>query len=388
MTLTLNLIRRALLSLPPPQVTNRTIHLALSGGVDSSVSAFLLQQRGYHVNPVLMRCWDDDAVEQNRPSCYHQDFQHALAASRVLGLDEPRIMDLVKEYWTFVFDPYLNALGRGETPNLDLWCNRYIKFGAFTKMLKGQLFATGHYARVENVNHQMKLLTAVDKLKDQSYFLAGVSGNQLKNVVFPVGVLLKSEVREIARFVGLPAAEKESSKGICFVGKKNMPSFLKQYLPDESGVFVDVDTGEVVGDITKEIYAYTRGERARLGGMNERYYVLGKQQGIVWVVKGWDHPALLVEKVECQKIDWVGTRTYGEMEAKLCSKAQRVVCLVQERNGGIQVQFKEKQRAVMKGQAIVLYRGEECLGAAWPELGAMDCVQMYRQNRECRASVG
>lgn len=325
-----------------------------------------------------MRCWDDDD-ENGTSSCHVAELDAAAAATQALDLPSPTVIDLVKDYWTNVFDPYLAGLRAGLTPNPDLICNRTIKFGAFPEWLRGlergggvPRFATGHYARLrfeeKDGERRCGLLAGVDEGKDQSYFLASVREEMLRAAVFPVGGLLKTEVREIAEYAGLPAVGRQSSRGMCFVGKRKMGVFLGRYLEEGDGRFVDAESGQVVGRLGKGAFAYTRGERARIGGVDEAYYVVGKESGKVYVVKGWSNEMLLVKDVRCQRVDWVGDGAEGWMEGKLCSSGKRVGCWVKCEREGVRIRFEERQRAVVGGQAIVLYRGEQCLGAAWPDM--------------------
>lgn len=376
------LLSRALRGVPKPPSPHARIFLALSGGVDSSVSGFLLKESGWDVHAVVMRCWDDDSAEDATSPCHIAELNAATGATRALDLPPPTEIDLVKDYWTNVFDPYLAGLRAGLTPNPDLICNRAVKFGAFPERLRaleggGEIprFATGHYARLKIMRREeggeCVLLAGLDQEKDQSYFLASVRNEMLRAAVFPVGGLLKTEVREIATYAGLPAAGRRSSRGICFVGKRKMGEFLGRYLEDRGGRFVDAESGDVVGELGKGAYAYTKGERARVGGVDEAYYVVGKEGGEVYVVKGWWNELLFMGEVGCQRADWVGEREEGKMEGKLCSTGKKVGCWVEREGEGVRIHFEERQRGVMGGQAIVLYRGEQCLGAAWPNLTGM-----------------
>lgn len=388
MSATRALLSRALRGVPTPPSPNARIYLALSGGVDSSVSGLLLKERGWDVHAVVMRCWDDDSTEDGTSLCHTAELGAATGATRVLDLPPPTVIDLVTDYWTSVFDPYLVGLRAGLTPNPDLMCNRAVKFGAFPERLRAleggeeiPQFATGHYARLgfrkgKEKGGRCVLLAGVDQEKDQSYFLASVREEMLRNAVFPVGGLLKAEVREIAAYAGLPAAGRRSSRGICFVGKRKMGEFLKRYLEGENGRFVDAESGDVVGGLGKGAYAYTRGERARIGGVDKAYYVAEKQGEEVYVVKGWRNELLFVGEVLCERVDWVGESGEGRIEGKLCSSGKRVRCWVEREGEGVRIRFEERQRAVVEGQAIVLYQGEQCLGAAWPKLTAMRTFQV------------
>lgn len=378
-----SLLARALRGVEAPLSSDAsTIHLALSGGVDSSVAGFLLKEKGWSVNPVLMRCWDDDTSEQNITPCYETELRAANAATRALRLSTLEVFDFVEEYWTDVFDSvFLAGLRSGQTPNPDLACNRAVKFGAFPARLRKRAetsstprFATGHYARLRHEGDRATLLAAVDERKDQTYFLSSVPGNAFAAASFPVGGLLKEEVRVLADYAGLPAAEARSSRGICFVGKRRMGPFLERYLDGRGGRFVDADSGAPVADLPHPAHVYTAGQRAKVGGLSGKpLYVVGRDRDDVVVVPGRDNPRLFVQEQVCDSVDWVAGEvpkdlTEGEvrLEYKANSTARRKWCKAERIGDGVKIRFEEEQRIVVPGQALVLYEGAVCLGAAWP----------------------
>ena len=265
----------------------KKVLVGLSGGVDSAVCAYLLIKQGYDVTGAFMRNWDsavnndilgnptilDDVCPQER------DYQDALAVADSLGIELLRI-DFVKEYWNDVFSNFISEHQKGRTPNPDILCNKYIKFDAFYSFAKSKGFeivATGHYARIIKDKDSCLLLKGIDNNKDQSYFLAQIDRGVLKNTLFPLGELDKSEVREIALEMDLPVAEKKDSTGICFIGERNFKEFLRNYLPSKEGDIVDVLTKEVVGKHIGVMY-YTIGQRKGLGigGGRGRWFVVGK----------------------------------------------------------------------------------------------------------------
>ncbi|CDF32300.1 unnamed protein product [Chondrus crispus] len=377
------LLTRALRSIAPATKADAAIYLALSGGVDSSVAGLLLAERGWAVKPVLMRCWDDDSGEQDIGTCHEAELKTASAAAAALSLPEPEVFDFVKEYWTDVFDGVLlSGLEAGRTPNPDLACNRSVKFGAFPERLQQHAgthvtprFATGHYARLRQDGEQTTLLAAVDENKDQTYFLSSVPGKALRKACFPVGSLLKEEVRTIATYAGLPAATTRSSRGICFVGKRSMATFLERYLNGRKGVFIDADSGSIVAELPHHAHTYTTGQRARIGGSTGKaHYVLRRDGDNVLVVEGREHPKLYTTEQVCGQVDWVSGKAPDglgregiRLEYKSNSSARRLSCIVTADDGeGIIIQFERMQHIIVSGQAIVLYQGEVCLGAAWP----------------------
>lgn len=365
---TAQLLARAVRALPAGN--GRLMHVALSGGVDSSVAALLLRDAGWAVRPVLMRCW----TEANGAGCFERDSRAAQQAATALELPHPlAVFDLTREYWLDVFAPvFLRGLADGITPNPDVACNARVKFGAFPERLRAEtggketpMFATGHYARTQDgVLH-----TAVDALKDQTYFLAGVAGKHLKAVTFPLGGLRKTETREIAKWAALPAAESRSTRGICFVGKKKIAPFVMQYLPEQHiGCFVD-ENGGVVGDLPVPAWAFTVGQRARIGGQSTPLFVAGKDAGDVLVVRGKDHPALFMSALKCDHVHWVagrppiGSGDVMELVAKTNSCGAFYPCRIAlNEGGGIGVEFNPAVRRVAPGQLVALYDGDVCLG--------------------------
>ena len=248
----------------------KKVVVGISGGVDSSVAALKLQEEGYEVIGLFMRNWDSfaNAEEIGAPTtdqgiCPQEvDYLDAKSVCDKLGIPLYR-KDFVKEYWDYVFKYFLDELQKGRTPNPDIMCNKYIKFDMFAKeaeKLGADYIATGHYAKVEDG----KLLRAIDQNKDQTYFLSQVSKEQLKNVLFPIGDMIKSDVRKIAEEHGLVTADKKDSTGICFIGERNFSNFLKNYLPNQPGKIVNIETNEIVGEHIGLMH-YTIGQRKGLG---------------------------------------------------------------------------------------------------------------------------
>lgn len=247
----------------------KKVVIGMSGGVDSSVVAYILQKQGYEVIGLFMRNWDSyaDGEIENAPTTQEgicpqeKDYNDAKKVCDKLGIKLYR-KDFVKEYWDYVFTYFLDELKRGRTPNPDIMCNKYIKFDMFAReaeKLEADYIATGHYARIVDG----KLLKATDNNKDQTYFLSQVSKAQLKNVLFPIGDMIKPEVRKIAQELGLETATKKDSTGICFIGERNFKTFLKNYLPNTPGKIVNLKTNEIVGNHIGLMY-YTIGQRRGL----------------------------------------------------------------------------------------------------------------------------
>ena len=349
--------------------------IGMSGGVDSSVAAYLLKKQGYEVIGLFMRNWDslvNDDIKgnpnlNNNICPQEQDYNDALAVCNHLGIPLHRI-DFVKEYWDNVFTYFLDELKKGRTPNPDLMCNKYIKFDLFKKEAKklgADYIATGHYARIVG----NRLLRAVDLNKDQTYFLADVKKEALKNVLFPVGDYTKPEIRKIAEENNLNVAHKKDSTGICFIGERNYQKFVENYLRPNPGDIVDVETKEVIGRHTG-LMNYTIGQRRNVGisGNTERHYVCGKnvEKNILYVAFGEDNKYLMSDECIIDNVNFISSLRPTFCTAKFRYRdADHAVELEYLEGGKIKVKYPEKVKSVTPGQACVLYLGEECLGCGF-----------------------
>ncbi|MFA5006437.1 MAG: tRNA 2-thiouridine(34) synthase MnmA [Candidatus Izemoplasmatales bacterium] len=360
----------------------KKVIVGMSGGVDSSVSALLLLREGYDVEGLYMRNWDS-AVNNDRegnpdldaPVCPQEvDYADALAVADRLGIVLHR-HDFIQEYWDDVFTAFLHEYERGRTPNPDVLCNKHIKFRSFSAAaaaLGADFIAMGHYARVEHGAAGTRLFRGADPDKDQSYFLCQLTRTQLDNVLFPVGGLLKSEVRRIAREAGLPTAAKKDSTGICFIGERRFSRFLANYLPAKPGDIVTED-GIVLGR-HDGLMNHTIGQRKGLmiGGSrtfgNRPWFVVGKDlpTNRLIVGQGIDHPTLMSDACVLEDFNWIPAES--RPSALSCTAKFRYrqpdvpVTVAFEGEDGARVRFGHDVRAVTPGQACVLYRGEECLG--------------------------
>ncbi len=344
----------------------------MSGGVDSSVAAILLQQQGYEVIGLFMRNWDSslnndilgNPTLQNDICPQEQDYNDALAVCKKLAIPLYRV-DFVKEYWDFVFTYFLDELKKGRTPNPDIMCNKYIKFDLFAKeamKLGADYIATGHYARTKG----NKLLRGKDSNKDQTYFLSQLSNAQLINVLFPIGDLNKKEVRKIAEEYDLITAGKKDSTGICFIGERNFTSFLKNYLPNTPGQIVNIETNEVVGEHIGLMY-YTIGQRRglNLGGNENRLFVVGKnlKDNILYVALGEDNLYLYSDYCIVDTVNWISDSKPLTCTCKFrYRQPDNEVQLEYLKNGEILVLYPQLVKSVTPGQACVFYAEEECLG--------------------------
>ena len=353
----------------------KRVILGLSGGVDSAVAAILLQQQGAEVHALHMTNWEDDDGYCTAAA----DLQDARQICDQLGIPLHHI-NFAREYRDRVFSYFLEEYRRGRTPNPDVLCNREIKFGAFrehAKRLGGDLLATGHYARTRLVAGQIQLLKARDLSKDQSYFLHAVSADALSETVFPLGDLLKSEVRGIAREHALPVFDKKDSTGICFIGERPFREFLSTYLPANPGPIKN-DTGKTIGEHRGLMY-YTLGQRQGLGiggrrdSGDEPWYVAAKdlQENVLVVVQG-EHPLRYSSGLEATNCSWIGNPP-NELQdshpftcnAKIRYRQDDQPCtLVQDQPDRLVVTFSGVQTAVAPGQFVVFYADEQCLGGA------------------------
>jgi tRNA-uridine 2-sulfurtransferase len=345
----------------------------MSGGVDSSVAAWLLQQQGYDVQGLFMSNWDED---EDGYCTAAEDFQDARSVCEQLGIPLHKV-SFAGEYRERVFAYFLEEYRAGRTPNPDVLCNREIKFGVcfdYARRLGAEWVATGHYARVEHGTNgtSARLLRGVDASKDQSYFLHAMPAQALARTLFPIGSLQKSDVRRMARELALPVFDKKDSTGICFIGERPFAEFLAHYLPAQPGE-IETAAGLKVGEHRGLMY-YTLGQRQglRIGGRNdateEAWYVADKdlRRNVLVVVQGHDHPALLRSELCASQLSWVaGAPPSAELEctAKVRYRQPDQACQVQMLPGGsCSVHFATPQRAVTPGQYVVFYRGEECLG--------------------------
>ncbi len=349
----------------------KKVVVGMSGGVDSSVSAILLQQQGYEVIGLFMRNWDSladgelDGPTTSTGQCPQEaDYDDAKAVCDKLGIPLYR-KDFVKEYWDYVFTYFLDELKNGRTPNPDIMCNKYIKFDMFAKearKLGADYIATGHYARMDNGH----LLRGVDSNKDQTYFLSQVSKEQLENVLFPVGDMEKKDVRKIAEEYDLITAKKKDSTGICFIGERNFKNFLKNYLPNQPGDVINIETNEVIGKHIG-LMNYTIGQRKGLniGGTKDKMFVVGKdlEKNVLYICLGEDNDYLISTSCLVDNINYLGDEKLEDVTAKFRYRQEDVpVHLEWLENGDVLVRYEQGVKSVTPGQACVFYNKEECLG--------------------------
>ncbi len=347
--------------------------IGMSGGVDSSVSAYLLQQQGYQVEGLFMKNWEEDDSDEYCSAA--QDLADAQAVCVKLGIPLHTI-NFAAEYWDNVFELFLAEYKAGRTPNPDILCNKEIKFKAFLEFAAEELgadfIATGHYVRRDDSTGQPRLLRGLDNNKDQSYFLYTLSHQQVGQSLFPVGDLEKPEVRRIAEQLDLATAKKKDSTGICFIGERKFRDFLARYLPAQPGAIETVD-GAIIGEHQGLMY-HTLGQRKGLGigGMKESndnpWYVVDKdvERNVLIVAQGHDHPRLYSDGLIASQLHWVDrqvVRDAFDCTVKTRYRQQDIPCRVEPLDDDhIRVIFASPQAAVTPGQSAVFYQGEVCLG--------------------------
>jgi tRNA-specific 2-thiouridylase len=345
--------------------------IGMSGGVDSSVAAWLLKQQGYDVVGVFMKNWEDDDTDEYCTS--REDLVDAASVADVIGIELVAV-NFAAEYRERVFAQFLCEYEAGRTPNPDVLCNSEIKFAAFLDhalALGAQRIATGHYARVRQGADGVELLKALDATKDQSYFLHRLTQRQLAPAMFPLGELCKRDVRAIARREGIPTHAKKDSTGICFIGERPFRDFLARYLPRTPGPFVTT-AGAVVGEHQGLAY-YTLGQRQglRIGGVRDAteapWFIAAKdpRRNAIVVVQGHDHPLLYRREVSAIDVHWIAGRAPAlprRFDAKTRYRMADAACVLSASTDGCAARFDEPQWAPTPGQYLVLYDGDVCMG--------------------------
>ena len=363
----------------------------MSGGVDSSVAALLLQQQGHPIVGAYMKNWiNEDNIVGNCP--WQRDIEDARAVCDRLGI-EFRVVNLMRDYRERVVAYLLDGYAQGLTPNPDIMCNREIKFGVFRAWAEEHGFtavATGHYAqRIEGRARPLgapdrvdggpsgpalpsyELFEGADINKDQSYFLALLSQEQLRDARFPIGHLEKPALRELARTAGLPTADKKDSQGICFIGEVKIADFLRAYVPDAPGPIVRAGDGRVLGE-HRGLHFYTLGQRKGIGvpsnTNHEAYVVVGKRAADRALLVAFDRPdapGLFQHEVRVHSLSWVGepTTTARSLEGRVRYRDPRVALdFFPEDGGTARVMFSEPQRGLASGQILAFYDGPRLLG--------------------------
>ncbi len=359
------------LDLPADLKSDDHIIVGMSGGVDSSVAAWLLKQAGFSVSGLFMKNWEEDDGTEYCTAV--QDLADAQTVCDTIGIELYQA-NFAAEYWDNVFSRFLDEYRAGRTPNPDVLCNREIKFNVFARyaeLLGADWVATGHYARLDYEGELPRLMKARDTAKDQSYFLQAVTAKQFDHCLFPLGNLNKQQVREIAKLAGLPTFAKKDSTGICFIGERRFADFLEQYVSGAEGPICTLE-GEEIGR-HQGLMFHTIGQRQGLGIGGIRaaddapWYVVRKDipTNTLVVAQGNDHPALMYAALSCDRVEWIDGKG-PELPARLSIKTRYrqpdQQAEVTTRDGGVFVCFEQPQRAVTPGQWACFYDGEYCLG--------------------------
>jgi len=347
------------------------VMIGLSGGVDSSVAALLLQREGASIAGLFMQNWEED--DRDGACRADEDRKDAVAVCAKLGIPL-HLRNFATEYWDQVFEHFLAEYRRGRTPNPDVLCNREIKFKTFldhARALGAAQIATGHYARVDCVDGRFRLLRARDTSKDQTYFLHALGQEALAATRFPLGEIEKTDVRRIAREAGLPTHDKKDSTGICFIGERDFREFLGRYIPARKGAMRTPDGVEV--GVHDGVFHYTLGQRGGLGiggrrdGDGEPWYVVGKdvERNILYVAQGSANHWLHSTHLAASALTWIdGAPPANEFHCTAMTRYRQPpqACRVAIDGDSAVVSFDEAQRAVTPGQSVVFYDGEVCLG--------------------------
>ncbi|MCC6599395.1 MAG: tRNA 2-thiouridine(34) synthase MnmA [Crocinitomicaceae bacterium] len=392
---------------------SKRVVVGLSGGVDSSVAAYLLQQQGFEVVGIFMRNWHDESVTINNECPWIEDSNDAMLVAEQLGIPF-HVLDLSKEYKRRIVDYIFAEYEAGRTPNPDVLCNREIKFDTFlqaARSLRADFVATGHYCRKEIFLDEQgtpvyRLLMGKDSHKDQSYFLCQLNQNQLSNALFPIGGLTKPEVRELARKIALPTAEKKDSQGLCFIGKVKLPVFLQQELKPKKGNVIEVpdspelfakqlvnndffdkslhslaapfdfypSMGKKIGEHSGAHF-YTIGQRKGLGvgGKVEPLFIVHTDttETIVYVGQGDNHPALYRPALFIRQSDMHWIRPDLELivgdsarySIRIRYRQVLTGCSLFAREEGVYIVFDQPQRGIAPGQFAAWYLGDELIGS-------------------------
>ncbi|WP_448565316.1 tRNA 2-thiouridine(34) synthase MnmA [Thalassotalea ganghwensis] len=350
--------------------------VGMSGGVDSSVSAYLLQQQGYQVEGLFMKNWEEDDTDEYCAAA--EDLKDAQMVCEKLGI-KLHTINFATEYWDNVFEYFLAEYKAGRTPNPDIMCNKEIKFKAFLEFacedLGADYIATGHYVQREFRDGKWVMIRGRDNNKDQSYFLYTLSHEQIGQTLFPVGHIEKPEVRAIAEKADLVTANKKDSTGICFIGERKFKDFLQQYLPAQPGVIESAE-GDAIGEHDGLMY-HTLGQRKglRIGGLanagDEPWYVVDKDldRNVLIVGQGHNHPRLFSKGLIANQLHLVAREPITEAihcTVKTRYRQQDVACTLSpsENPDEFLVMFNEAQSSVTPGQSVVFYQDDVCLGGA------------------------
>lgn len=343
------------------------IAVLVSGGVDSSVALALLKEQGHDVTAFYLKIWLEDELSYLGTCPWEEDLQYVRAVCEQLNVPL-EVVSLQTAYWNEVVSYTIDEIKRGNTPNPDILCNSRVKFGAFLKAIEGyDKIATGHYAQVFCENGRYYLRQAPDAIKDQTYFLSHLTQDQLARVLFPIGHLCKSEVRELARKYNLPNKDRKDSQGICFLGKLKFSDFIKFHVGERKGDLVEYETGKKVGE-HNGFWFFTRGQRQGIGLSGGPWYVVDKnsEKNIVYISRNYYSAEKSRSICKIKQVNWFSGKEPSEipLTIKLRHGPQQVPCsITQQEDGMYQVQLASQDQGIAPGQFAVFYHNQVCLGS-------------------------
>lgn len=346
------------------------IAVLVSGGVDSSVALKLLKDQGHELTAYYLKIWLEDELSFLGSCPWQEDLSYVTQVCEQLNLPL-EIMSLQKEYWDQVVSYTISEVKSGRTPNPDLLCNSKIKFGVFYSALEGKGFdkvATGHYAQVKEANNEFLLCTSPDLIKDQTYFLAHLTQQQISKAIFPIGHLNKSELRLLAHEFDLPNKNRKDSQGICFLGKIKFRDFIEQYLGTKTGDILEFETGKKLAE-HEGFWFYTIGQRQGIGLSGGPWYVVSKDpdKNIVFISKNYHNLETPRNRFKVSQFNWISGNmpdfsSYIKVQVKLRHGQEKYNCKIEQLNNELIVTIDQNDQGIAPGQFAVFYNDTICLG--------------------------
>lgn len=343
------------------------IAVLVSGGVDSSVALALLKEQGHNVTAFYLKIWLEDELSYLGTCPWEEDLKYAKQACDSLGI-KLNVISMQKPYWDKVVSYTIDEVKAGRTPNPDVLCNQQVKFGAFYEAIGDdyEFVATGHYAQVQHDDNMSYLKKAIDPIKDQTYFLAYLSQEQLCKALFPIGSIPKAKVRELAQSYGFDTSQRKDSQGICFLGKFKFSDFLRAHLGEKKGDLIESETGKKVGE-HNGFWFYTIGQRQGIGLSGGPWYVVAKDpdKNQIIISRNYDQIEQAKQGMIVKKMNWLSSKLIGshKLEVKFRHGPQIHKAQVEVLNDSVKITLKEKSsQGIAIGQFAVLYCEDICLG--------------------------